>query len=99
MTMTTRLVLNHLLSNNDPDMFGLQIVQETGLAVGTVYPILRRLETVGWVRSRWEDIDPVTAGRPVRCYYAMTDQGRVAAKAALSRVEAAEFARRRTENG
>ena len=33
---------------------GLDIADRTGLQTGTVYPALRRLETLGFVRSSWE---------------------------------------------
>ena len=29
-----------------------------------MHPILARLEGVGWLTSRWEDIDPSVEGRP-----------------------------------
>jgi hypothetical protein len=32
-------------------------MQATGLASGTLYPLLVRLERAGWVAARWEDID------------------------------------------
>ena len=42
---------------------------------GTVYPLLRRLEKVGWLTSLWEDIDPETEGRPKRRIFTLTDTG------------------------
>jgi PadR family transcriptional regulator, regulatory protein PadR len=56
------------------------------LAPGTVQPILARLESQGWVRSRWEDRDPHEAGRPRRRYYRLTPDGVVLATRALNRV-------------
>ena len=35
--------------------FGLDIMRQTGLPSGTVYPTLARAERSGLVRSRWED--------------------------------------------
>jgi DNA-binding PadR family transcriptional regulator len=49
-----------------------------------VHPILARLEGVGWLQSRWEDIDPRTEGRPARRYYRLTAEGARAAQAALA---------------
>ena len=34
---------------------GFDIIAVTGLASGTVYPALRRLEAAGWLDSRWEE--------------------------------------------
>jgi DNA-binding PadR family transcriptional regulator len=50
-----------------------------------VHPILARLESVGWLQSRWEDVDPRTEGRPPRRYYQLTAAGVGAAHAALAR--------------
>lgn len=56
----------------------------SGLPSGTVHPILARLETVGWLTSRWEDIDPRAEGRPARRYYQLTPDGLELARAALA---------------
>lgn len=48
----------------------------TGLPSGTVYPILRRLETEGVARSRWEDgAIAHRQQRPPRRYYELTRLG------------------------
>ena len=36
----------------------MEIGHAAGLPSGTVHPILARLEGVGWLESRWEEIDP-----------------------------------------
>jgi hypothetical protein len=56
-----------------------------GLPSGTVHPILARLETVGWLESRWEEIDPRVEGRPARRYYRLTSDGMELARTALAR--------------
>ena len=56
-----------------------------GLPSGTVHPILARLETVGWLESRWEEIDPRAEGRPARRYYHLTPDGIELARSALAR--------------
>jgi DNA-binding PadR family transcriptional regulator len=48
------------------------------------HPILARLEGVGWLTSRWEDIDPRAEGRPARRYYQLTPNGLELARAALA---------------
>jgi PadR family transcriptional regulator, regulatory protein PadR len=50
-----------------------------------VHPILARLETVGWLESRWEEIDPRVEGRPARRYYRLTPDGMELAPSALAR--------------
>lgn len=85
MTIPTQLVLEALLADPARGMYGLEIGREVGLPSGTVHPILARLEAVGWLESRWEDVDPSEMGRPARRYYLLTSDGAVAAKAALAR--------------
>lgn len=85
MTIPTQLVLEVLISDANREFYGLELGQAVGLPSGTVHPILARLEGVGWLESRWEDVDPSDAGRPARRYYKLTGQGAVAASAALAR--------------
>ena len=84
-TTATREVLRVFVTWLDNPVYGLDIVRETGLASGSVYPILHRLETEGWLASRWENIDPTVEGRPARRLYSLTAQGATGA-AALERV-------------
>ena len=53
-TATTIRVLTCLFESEQANLWGLEIVRQTGLKTGTVYPILDRLETLGWVTSEWE---------------------------------------------
>ena len=85
MTTTTQLVLDVLLDDPAAERYGLEVGSAAGLPSGTVHPILARLEGVGWVQSRWEDVDPREEGRPARRYYRLTADGLVAARAALAR--------------
>ena len=83
MTIPTQLVLQALIEADEA--YGAQLGAQTRLPSGTVHPILARLEGLDWVRSRWEDIDPATEGRPARRYYRLTTEGRDQARAALAR--------------
>jgi DNA-binding PadR family transcriptional regulator len=65
---------------------GFDVIELTGLQGGTVYPLLRRLERDGLVRSSWER--PQLAQRdkrPPRRYYEVTAAGRKALAEALER--------------
>lgn len=86
MTMPTQLVLRVLLDSPDGTVYGLEIGRLAGLASGTVHPILARLESIGWVTSEWEDVDPSAAGRPPRRYYSLSPDGADRARDALARV-------------
>jgi DNA-binding PadR family transcriptional regulator len=85
MTIPTQLVLQALLQDPERELYGLQIGELAQLRTGTVHPILARLEGVGWLQSRWEDIVPQAEGRPARRYYRLTAEGAPAAEAALAR--------------
>lgn len=88
MTLQTQFVLRALLADPLAEMYGLQLCAETGLPAGTIYPILARLEQVGWVRSSWEDpAAHVAEGRPRRRYYQLTDDGAEQARGALERAD------------
>ena len=56
--------------------FGFDIMDVTNLPSGTVYPALRRLESLGLVRSDWEtDKAARDNARPRRLYYELTNTG------------------------
>lgn len=63
--------------------YGLEIAGLTGLASGTLYPILARLQERGLVESCW--LDPERPGRPPRHGYRITTAGRAAMIAAQPR--------------
>ena len=56
---------------------GADIARNTKLASGTLYPILIRLESAGWVDSKWEVGDPSNMGRPRKRFYRITGEGRL----------------------
>ena len=65
--------------------YGFDIMDVTGLAAGTVYPALARLETLIHVRSHWEDAAVAHAEkRPPRRYYAITQRGKRALDESLA---------------
>jgi len=75
--------------------YGFDVIAVTGLASGTVYPALRRLEEAGYVESRWEDHRVAQREvRPVRKYYEVTESGQTALTAALLRYRAMRRGRR-----
>lgn len=75
-TQPTLDVLAALLSSKSK-VWGLEVVRQTGLKTGTVYPILARLETFGWIRSSWE-VDQKHKG-PRRRLWELTQEGEVRA--------------------
>jgi DNA-binding PadR family transcriptional regulator len=84
MTLQTQLVLRALLEDPAGEHYGLEIAKSAGLASGSLYPILARLEQADLVESYWEDIDQSAAGRPRRRYYRLTQDGAVQARQVLA---------------
>jgi PadR family transcriptional regulator len=74
-SLQTLRVLESFLENPSEQLSGAEVHQRCGLASGTLYPILLRLEAAGWFVSRWESIDPSIAGRPRRRLYRLTPTG------------------------
>ena len=56
--------------------YGFDISDATGLPSGTVYPVLRRLEEAGLLKSQWESVETAREEqRPPRRYYTVTGRG------------------------
>jgi len=75
MSLQTLRVLGEFLENPAELLSGAEVHQRCGIASGTLYPILLRLESAGWFVSQWESIDPSSAGRPRRRLYRLTSTG------------------------
>lgn len=84
MSLQTLRVLEAFLEAPGEQLAGADVQRRTGLASGTLYPILLRLEGAGWFASRWEKIDPVAAGRPRRRLYRITATGVARASAVFA---------------
>ena len=69
-------------------VWGLELVRQTGLKTGTVYPILARLETFGWIRSSWE-VNQKHKG-PRRRLWELTEEGEVRARELIASKKQAE---------
>jgi DNA-binding PadR family transcriptional regulator len=80
----TKLILQVLLDAPENEAYGLEVVRASGVATGTSYAILRRLEDQGLLEGRWEKLDPTKEGRPPRRYYRLNGVGR---KVALRETE------------
>jgi PadR family transcriptional regulator, regulatory protein PadR len=78
----TLSVLAALAADPTVWLHGYLVAKQTGLASGTLYPILIRLADRRLIEARWEDEQP--AGRPRRHLYRLTSDGLVAARTALA---------------
>lgn len=76
-TIPTQRVLM-CLHEHPEGTFGYIIGKEKKLAYGSVYPILHRLESHGWIEGWWSDFHHDT--KPIRYsrrrYYVLTDLGK-----------------------
>jgi len=86
LTAPTLKVLATFLLRSDAELSGAEIGRTTGLQTGTLYPILFRLETAGWLESHWEAGNPKKLGRPRRRLYKITGLGINSAKTALREI-------------
>ena len=87
LSLQTLTVLQVFLEHPQDQFSGADLLRLTGLASGTLYPLLLRLEQAGWLESDWEDVDPRTAGRPRRRYYRVTATGVRKAERALRAIK------------
>lgn len=87
MTQVTALILHAVGAGH---RYGFDIMDATGLASGTVYPALRRLERASLLRGRWEDApDAQRGGRPQRRLYELTPAGIEAHGEAIAKLSSA----------
>ena len=89
----TRAVLAALHDHPAHWRYGYDISRETGLASGTLYPILGRLADRGLLDTCWEDDPP--EGRPRRHLYRLTAAGAARAVELSQRRASARQIRRR----
>ena len=82
-------VLKVFLEDPDQPRYGFELMKLTGMASGSLYPMLARLESAGWLTRGKEDIDQRAAGRPARTNYTITG-----AAVSTARVQLAELSER-----
>lgn len=71
---------------------GFDIIDATKVRSGTVYPLLRRFERAGIVRSEWEDVEVARAeNRPPRKYYELSDAAEPVLRVARHRFPALQL--------
>jgi PadR family transcriptional regulator PadR len=75
-------VLAALLDDPTEWHYGYPLSKQTGLAPGTLYPILARLVDAGLLETRWEANE--APGRPARHLYRLTADGHQLAAARVA---------------
>ena len=90
----TTTVLLALAKESAAWRHGYELCQQTGLKAGSMYPILIRLADRGWLKTRWETA--ISAGRPPRHLYRLTEAGlELASELAAKRAQAERAERSR----
>src|SRR5580700_837389 len=82
-------VIEVLLASPGRWHHGYAISRQTSVPSGTLYPILMRLEKLGWLETRWEDA--AAQGRPPRHLYRLTGNGRAWAREELRSAQQRKF--------
>lgn len=78
-------VLQRFVQEPTEEFYGFQIIRETGIKSGTLYPALRALaEEREFLIWRWEDVDPTLEERPPRRLYRLNGHSAGKAKEALA---------------
>jgi PadR family transcriptional regulator PadR len=81
-SLQTITVLTELLRTPAGWRYGYDLVRATAIQAGTLYPILMRLESQGWLDTRWEQ--PSSQGRPARHLYKLNAVGLAESAAILN---------------
>lgn len=68
-----RLLLDALSARRLQWRHGYDVMKETGLSSGTLYPLLMRMTEQGLVEAEWHE--PAQLGRPPRHAYRLTAAG------------------------
>lgn len=69
-------VLKLFLEQPEKPLFGFQIVNKIHINQSTVYPLLIKLETAGYLKAYWEKLDPTILDRPRRRYYQIRSEAK-----------------------
>jgi len=67
------ILLNILSARTQQWRHGYELMKETGLQSGTLYPLLMRMSDQGLVEAEWRE--PERPGRPARHAYRLTAAG------------------------
>jgi len=76
------MLLEALSAKTQQWRHGYDLMKETGLSSGTLYPLLMRMADKGLIEAEWRE--PARPGRPARHAYRLTPAGIALAQAAES---------------
>src|SRR6187402_1747626 len=76
------MLLEALSAKTQEWRHGYDLMKETGLSSGTLYPLLMRMADKGLIEAEWRE--PAQLGRPARHVYRLTAAGIALARATAS---------------
>jgi DNA-binding PadR family transcriptional regulator len=74
-------LLGALVQSPEVWRYGYDLSKQTGLKAGTLYPLLMRLERLGWLETTWGEL---AGGRPPRHLHRLTALGLTEARGRLT---------------
>src|SRR5699024_2111474 len=83
-TVNVAKVLRVFLADPAQHRFGYDLMKQTNLPSGSLYPVLARLERSGWIIGEFEQINERDEERPARRLYRFTPEGRERGQLALA---------------
>ena len=82
LSINAAMVLNAFLSSTDVPRYGYELMGDTGIKSGSLYPVLGRFESLGWITG---EMEPTESGRPPRKVYRFNLEYQAEARAQLDR--------------
>jgi PadR family transcriptional regulator, regulatory protein PadR len=86
LTLKAARVIRVFLDDPARPRYGYELMKAAHLSSGTLYPILVRLESAGWLARGREDTGYRAAGRPPRTNYVITPDAIPVARARLAAI-------------
>jgi len=74
-TLVFLKVLSVFLEYPNQKFCGMDIMKKLKLRSGTVYPLLVKMETAGWLKREFEEVDPKVVKRPAKILYQISPSG------------------------
>jgi len=87
-TKQTVRLIEAFLERPTEEIHGFDLIGTTKIKSGTLYPLLIRLENLGWLESHWEESD---RPGPRRRLYRLSAEGEPAARRLLAEANARKF--------
>lgn len=88
LTLKSARVVRLLVSDPGTPRYGYELMRSLHISSGTLYPILAKLTTAGWISRQREDVDTSVEQRPARMLYHLTPDAVPVVRAKLAAISA-----------